>query len=96
MGDESTVRKMAIRQRQRLLACLMGAAERAPWWGRLTNDERKAYRDEVLAAINPYHEFMLDLIGISAEESARNEAALALLEQVHASQRRLEQSVRGG
>lgn len=90
MGEDSTVRRMAIRQRQRLMAGLLGAAERSAWWPKLSAEEKRSYREEVIVTLNPYHEFMLDLIGISAEDVTRNEAAVELLQAVHDSQRRIE------
>lgn len=87
MGEDSTVRRMAIKQRQRLLATLLGAAERSSWWPKLTPEEKRIYRDEVIVTLNPYHEFMLDLIGVSTEDSTRNERTLELLESIQQHQR---------
>lgn len=95
MADDSTVRRMAIKQRGRLLAGVMGAAERSSWWGKLTPAERAGYREEIILTLNPYHEFMLDLIGITDEDSMRNERVVELLESVHAAQRQMLQRTGG-
>jgi hypothetical protein len=90
MAGEDMVRRLLGEQRRRLVASLLGAAESSSWWPQLAVVEQRAYRDKVLASIGIYHDFCLDVLKVSGEDSVRNERALTLIEQVHASQRRLE------
>ena len=88
------MRRLAGERRRRFVAGVLGAAEQSPWWRRLSVEEQKAFREKVLTSVGDYHDFMLDVIKISNDDTLRNEHALNLLEQVHSSQRRLEQTVR--
>jgi len=89
MADD-IVRRLAGEQRRRFIASMLGAAESTPWWSKLAPAEQRAYRDRVMSCVGVYHDFMLDVIKVSNEDSVRNEHALTLLEAVHDSQRRLE------
>lgn len=77
------VRQLAIRQRKRLVATVMGTAERSPWWAKLRREEQDAFRTGVLGAIDTYHDFMLDVIGVARDDSIRSEQALELLERIY-------------
>lgn len=90
MAGEDMVRRLLGEQRRRLVASLLGAAEASSWWPQLGLVEQRSYRDKVLASIGTYHDFCLDVLKVSGEDSVRNERALELIEQVHASQRRVE------
>lgn len=89
---EDIVRRLAGEQRRRFIASMLGAAEATAWWGKLSPTEQRAYRDKVMACVGVYHDFMLDVIKVSNEDTLRNEHALSLLEQIHDSQRRLERT----
>lgn len=75
--------ELASRQRKRLVASALNAAERSPWWGKLTPREQTEYRDKLLASIGVYHDFMLDVLRVSTETVSVNDHVLELLEQVH-------------
>jgi hypothetical protein len=89
MAADETIRALAIEQRKRLVGGVMSYAEKSPWWGRLTKDQQEDLRDKVLDSIGRYHDFMLDVIKVGHDDSVRNDHAIALIEQVHASQREL-------
>lgn len=91
---DDIVRRLAVEQRKRLIAGIMGNMENSPWWGRLQSPEQRAIREKVLTSIGNYHDFMLDVIKVGSEDTIRNEYAVELLEAVHHGQRRIEQSLR--
>jgi hypothetical protein len=88
MGDDD-LRRLAVKQRRRMLASLLSAAENSPWWPKLSNAEKSTFRDKVIDSVNGYHDVMLDVISVGAED-LRSADVMGLLEQVHASQLRLE------
>ena len=92
MSDD-IIKRLAIEQRKRLVAGLLSSAEQSPWWSRLQPQEQRAYRDKVLNSVGVYHDFMLDVIKVGGDNPI-NEHALNLIQQVHDSQRRLEQASR--
>lgn len=93
MADD-IMRRLAGEQRRRFIAGILGAAEQSSWWGKLSVTEQRSYREKVLTSVGSYHDFMLDVIKVSNDDTVRNEHALTLLQQVHDSQRRLERQGR--
>jgi hypothetical protein len=92
---DDMVRGLVTEQRRRLVAGLMGHAEQE-FFDVLTPAQRKAFRDKVLASVNAYHDFVLDVIKVSKDDHVRNEHAVTLIQQVHESQRRLEAELARG
>lgn len=88
MGSDSVIRRLAVEQRKRLLASVLNAVEQEA--------DPRLRRERVVAAINTYHDFMLDVIKVSDDGVIRNEDAIALIAQVHASQARMESLARAG
>jgi len=82
MADD-LIKRLAIEQRKRLVASILGAAENSGWWAKMTRPEQLAFRDKVLTSTGTYHDFMLDVIKVGSEDSVVNTHALALLERVH-------------
>lgn len=89
MADDM-VRRLLGEQRRRLVASILGGLETSSAWHKLPVGEQKQLREKVLASVGSYHDFCLDVIKVSGDDSIRNELALTLLQQVHDSQRRLE------
>lgn len=89
MAGDETIRALAIEQRKRLVGSIMRSVEASAWWPRITRDQQEELRDKVLDSIGRYHDFMLDVIKVGHDDSMRNDHAIALIEQVHASQREL-------
>ena len=85
------VRQLVIRARRRMIATVMGAAENSPWWGKLPQAQQHAFRDRVLLGINTYHDLILDVISVDSDD--RNADVIQLLQQVHASQLRIERDI---
>lgn len=93
MADDM-IRRLAGEQRRRFIAGMLGAAESTQWWPKLSAPEQRAYRDRVMSSVGTYHDFMLDVIKVTHDDdSIRNEHAIELIQQVHASQTRLERSM---
>jgi hypothetical protein len=88
-GDNTFARALLAQQRKRLLASTLGAAETAPWWVTLTPQQRSVFRDKMIASVNTYYEFCLDLI-VAGGDVLRSDDTLALLHTIHASQLRVE------
>lgn len=82
-------RAFASRQRERVVASIMGHAERSSWWDGLNPAERKQFRDKVLASTSAYHDVVLDLLRSIDDQSIGNPEVIRLLDLVHASQREL-------
>lgn len=93
MPDDLTGRLLG-QQRKRLVASIMGAAESSPWWGKLSQAERSAYRDKVLASIGTFYDFCHDVVKVTSEDVMRNDLAVDLLRQVHDGQVALERQLR--
>ena len=91
---DQTIKRLAVEQRKRLIAGLLNAVEGAPWYARLNEAERRTYRSEVMSRVGVYHDFMLDIIKVTDDDSVLNEHAVTLIEQVHESQRSLERALR--
>jgi len=83
---DSVIKKLAIEQRRRLIASVLNAVDH--------ETDSRARRDKIIASINVYHDFLLDVVKVSDDDSVRNEHALTLIAAVHESQQRLERSVR--
>lgn len=81
--------ELASKQRKRLVASVLNAAEKSTWWHKLTERERVEFREKMLASVGVYHDFMLDVIRVSTESSTVNDHALQLIEQVHAQSRQI-------
>lgn len=93
MADDDMIVRLAGKQRKRFIAGVLGAAEGSAWWTRLNPAEQREYRSKILSMAGNYHDFMLDVIGVSKEGTIRNEYALELIQAVHDSQRRLERDL---
>jgi hypothetical protein len=87
------IKSLAIEQRKRLVASLMSYSEQSSWWAKLTSVEQREMRKKVLDSVGTYHDFILDVVKVSNEDSMVNEQALTLIQQVHAGQARLERAL---
>lgn len=95
MADD-VVKRLLIEQRKRLVASVLGSLETSSAWSRLPEPERRQLREKVLSSIGTYHDFCLDVVKVGSEDSVRNDEALGLIQQVHASQARIERQQRLG
>lgn len=83
MADDA-LRKLLVAQRKRLVASVLGHAERE-LYPRLSADQQKAFRSKVLGAVDAYHDLMLDVLGASEDPTTLlNAEAIALLRDVRA------------
>jgi hypothetical protein len=81
----AAVLRVVTEQRKRCLASILGAAEVAPWWGRLTREEQVAYRQRVIDALGVFYDLCRDVIKVTDdEEGLRNDHAVDLIERIHA------------
>jgi hypothetical protein len=76
------VRDFLKKRRDRALGAILGNAERAAWFAKLTDGEREAHRRAVLDALNSYHDSVLDLVKAEDTSVVRNEEVIALLERI--------------
>lgn len=90
--DDNVVRRLAIEQRKRMLATILGYAE-SEVFPKLSKREQYELREKVVGAVNTYHDFILDVIKVNREDVVRSEEAVALIRQVHESQARVERSL---
>jgi len=80
--------RLIVEQRKRLVASILGHAERE-FWSRLTPEEREEFRLQVFDSVGIFTDFIRDVLKVADEDHLRNERALQLIEAVHTSQRQL-------
>lgn len=73
------VRDFLKARRDRALGSILGYAEREVW-ERLSPQERAAFRNVVIDALNGYHDSVLDLV--KSEDGVRNDAVIQMLERI--------------
>jgi hypothetical protein len=84
------VRALLIEQRKRMVGGVMSHAEGSSWWGKLTVDEQRAFRDKVLSSTGAYHDVVLDCVKAAVGNGAViNEEALNLIRDLHDRQMRV-------
>lgn len=83
------MKRLISEQRKRVVGGILYHAEESSWWAKLTPVEQKTFRDKVLSSVGAFYDIVLDVIKVNDGEIV-NEHALALIEQIHDSQRRLE------
>lgn len=88
MASESQVLRLITERRRRLVATVMGYAEREIF-EQLSDAQQADFRRKIIGAIDDFADLMRDVIKVTSEESVVNDHALRLLEQIHDSQRAL-------
>lgn len=86
------IRMLASAQRKRAVAGILTLAEDV-FADRLSDEEWEEFRGQVMSSIGNYHDFILDVLKVSRDDSLRNEEAVRLIRAVHDSQLRLERSM---
>ena len=85
------VANLLSQQRKRLVAGVLGSAERAAWWPKLAAPEQVEFRARVLASVNGFYDVTLDLLKATADEGVLiSEDALRLIQATHDRARSLE------
>ena len=84
---------IVVEQRKRLVASILGSAERSAWWGKVSPAEQREYRKKVLDSVGVFYDLIRDVVKVSNEDTMVNEQALGLIQQVHAGQARLERAL---
>lgn len=78
------LRGFLVERRKRMVGGIMHFAESSPWWGRLSREEQKAYRDKVLESTGAYHDAVLDALKAAVGDGIIvNEEAIRLIQNVH-------------
>lgn len=85
MSEDMVVRLLDA-QRRRLVATVLGHAERS-FYGKLTQLERDELRNKVLDAVAAFADFTRDVVKIADQDFVRNERVLELVEAIHSEQR---------
>lgn len=81
MADES-LRKLLTSQRRRLVATVLGFAERE-LYPDLTEAQQHAFRAKVLEAVQAYHDVMTDILGAAEnDQQLINVEAIELLREI--------------
>ncbi len=78
---EDSLRRLAVSQRRRLVATILGYAEREIYPD-LTEAQRTEFRQKVLEAVSAYHDLMLDILGTAQESELINVEAIELLKEI--------------
>lgn len=81
---ESQMTRLLMQRRKRLVASIMGHAERE-FFGQLTAEQREDFRDKTLDSIDEFYDLVRDLLKISSDQFMVNDEALDMLRQIHAS-----------
>lgn len=79
---DSQMVKLVTERRRRLVATVMGHAERE-FFSQLTPQQQADFRRKTLAAIDDFCDLMRDLLRITGDDAVINEHAISLLEQIH-------------
>lgn len=79
----AVVVRVVTEQRKRCLASILGGAENAPWWGRLSREEQLAYRQKVIDALGVFYDLVRDVIKVSDDDGLRNDHVVELIERIH-------------
>jgi hypothetical protein len=86
-------RALAVEQRKRLVGSLMDHLEKRVY-PHLPVDERNALRTKVMQSVGAYHDFILDVLKASVSDGmVGNDAALEILQQIHAGQAALRRDI---
>lgn len=75
--------RLLSEQRRRCLATILNSAESSPWWGRLTEAQQNAFRDQVRSSLNIFYDLTRDLIKVTEDDGVRNDLALDLIRAMH-------------
>lgn len=87
------VQNMLAQQRKRVVGSLMKYIE-SEVYPRLNEDEQRALRQKILAAVGMYHDVCLDMLKASVEDgSVVNEEALRLLAHISSRVQSLDRSL---
>ncbi len=79
----AVVVRVVTEQRKRCLASILGSAETAPWWNRLSRDEQLAYRQKVIDSLGVFYDLVRDVIKVSDDDGLRNDHVVELIERIH-------------
>lgn len=90
MSGEDLVVELISEQRRRLIASVLSSVEATSGWNRLPQSEREVAKARIKDQINVFYDFCRDVIKVTHRDVARNEHAVELIAQVHASQSRIE------
>lgn len=85
---DSTLVRLITERRRRLVASIMGHAERE-FFDRLTPKQQQDFRRKTLGAIDEFTDLIRDVLKIGMEDAQVNGHALELLEALHDGQRAL-------
>lgn len=86
------VLRLLVEQRKRLVASIMGHAERE-LFHLLSEDEQLLFRRKTLTAINAFCDLMRDLIKVGEETGLANEETQRYIALMYESQQRLERTL---
>lgn len=92
---DTQIQKLITRRRQRLVASILGHAERE-FYAQLTPAQQRAFREKTLASIDEFCDLMRDVLKVASDDVVLNDHALELLESLHSSQQELVEALRGG
>jgi hypothetical protein len=85
---ESQIQKLITRRRQRLVASILGHAERA-FYDDLTVQQQQEFRAKVLQSVDEFADLMRDVLKVASEDVVLNDHALELLEALHTQQQEI-------
>lgn len=91
---DSQIQKLITRRRQRLVASILGHAERA-FYPQLTAEQQRAFREKTLGSIDEFCDLMRDVLKVASDDVVLNDHALELLENLHAGQQELRDALMG-
>lgn len=86
MADQ--LRRLITEQRKRAIGGILAHCENSAWWERLSQKEQRELREKVLQSFGVYHDLVLDVVKVGAEDAVINEHTLRLIEQIHSAVRR--------
>ena len=88
----SMIKGLLSEQRKRVVAGILGHAESAVWWPRLSAAEQQGLRSQVLSSVNAMHDVTLDLLKVATGDGGVliSEDAVRLIQDTYDRTRSLE------
>lgn len=79
---EDGLRKLLVVQRRRLVGTILGYGERE-LYPHLSKDQQQGFRNKVLGAVESYHDLVMDIVGVSEDDTVLvNAEAMELLRDI--------------
>lgn len=84
---DSRLASLVSVRRRRLVASIMGHAERA-FYDQLTEEQQNDFREKVLQSVDDFADLMRDMLRVAGDDVVLNAHVIELLDRIHQNTRR--------